>query len=54
MRRLPDLVGQYPRLAARDLIHVATCLHEGIGEIASTDRGFDEVAGIRRIDPTTI
>jgi predicted nucleic acid-binding protein len=52
MARLPDLVGRYPRLAARDLIHVATCLEEGIEAIVSPDHGFDEVTEIRRIDPT--
>lgn len=52
MRRLPDLISLYPSLDARDLVHVATCLHEGITEIISPDRGFDQVAGLRRIDPT--
>lgn len=51
MRRVPDLVDRYPRLAARDLVHVATCLHEGIAAIVSPDRGFDGVDGLRRIDP---
>ncbi len=51
-RRLPDLIARYPGLAARDLIHVATCQHEGISEIVSPDRGFDMVAGMRRLDPT--
>ncbi|MFI5291517.1 MAG: type II toxin-antitoxin system VapC family toxin [Candidatus Limnocylindrales bacterium] len=51
MRRVPALVTQYPKLGARDLIHVATCQHEGIDEIISPDRGFDAVAGLRRIDP---
>jgi uncharacterized protein len=51
VRRLPDLVGRYPALQARDLMHVATCVHEGITEIISPDRGFDEVAEVRRVDP---
>ena len=51
MRRVPDLVGRYPSLTARDAIHVATCLHEGIAEIVSADRAFDAVTEIRRIDP---
>ena len=51
MRRVPLLAGRYPTLAARDLIHVATCLHEGISEILTPDRGFDQVVEIRRIDP---
>lgn len=53
MRRLPALIEEYPSLAARDLVHIATCLEEGIAEIVSPDRGFDTVRGIRRIDPGT-
>jgi predicted nucleic acid-binding protein len=51
MRRVPDLVGRYPRLSSRDLVHVATCIHEGIPTIVSPDRAFDQVAEVRRIDP---
>ena len=51
VRRVPDLVRQYPALSARDLVHVATCLEEGIDTIISPDRGFDEVAEIKRLDP---
>lgn len=54
MRRLPDLVEQYPGLAARDLLHVATCQAEGISEIASPDRGFDAIPGLHRIDPGSL
>jgi predicted nucleic acid-binding protein len=52
MRRVPDLALKYPQLDARDVLHVATCIHEGITDIISPDRGFDQVAEIRRIDPT--
>lgn len=51
MRRVPDLAARYPGLAARDLIHIATCIHDGIPEIISADRGLDRVAEVRRIDP---
>ncbi len=51
MRRMPDLVRTHPRLPARDLLHVATCREAGIEAIVSPDRGFDEVAGLYRIDP---
>ena len=51
MRRVPDLALRYPSLDARDLVHVATCIHEGITEIVSPDRAFDQVAEVRRIDP---
>lgn len=49
MDRMPGLVERYPALAARDLVHVATCLEAGIGVIVSPDRGFDVVREIRRV-----
>ena len=54
MRRVPGLVDAYPALSARDLIHVATCISEGIDIIVSPDRGFDQVREIRRLDPTEV
>ena len=51
MRRMPDLIERYQSLAGRDLIHVATCLEEGIADIVSPDRGFDVVPEINRIAP---
>ncbi len=54
MRRLPPLVTRYPGLSARDLIHVATCLIEGIEVIISPDRAFDQVQEIRRLDPVDV
>lgn len=51
MRRVPEIARRYPILSPRDLIHVATCIHEGITEILSTDRGFDVVQEVRRIAP---
>lgn len=53
MRRVPDLATRYPHLQARDLVHVATCIHEGIVDIISPDQGFDTVTEVRRIDPLT-
>ena len=54
MRRMPALLGLYPALSARDLVHVATCLEEGIEAIVSPDGGFDQVREIRRIDPPAL
>jgi predicted nucleic acid-binding protein len=51
VRRVPDLARRYPALSARDLIHLATCIHEGIEEIISTDQSFDTVREVRRIAP---
>lgn len=45
---------RYPALSARDAIHVATCLHQGITEILSPDRAFEAVPGLRRIDPAVM
>lgn len=50
MDRMPELVGRYPSLAARDLVHVATSLEAGIDTIVSPDRGLDAVSEIRRLD----
>jgi predicted nucleic acid-binding protein len=51
MDRMPDLVSRYPTLAARDLVHVATCLEEEIGVIVSPDRGFATVRELRLVAP---
>lgn len=51
MDRMPALVEGYPGLAARDLVHLATCLEEGITTIVSPDRGFDDVPQVARVDP---
>lgn len=41
----------HPRLDARDSVFAAVALNRGIDTILSPDRGFDEVGGLRRIDP---
>lgn len=51
MRRAISLAGRYHRLSARDLVHVATCIVEGIETIITPDTGFDQVTEVRRIDP---
>ena len=51
MQRMPGLVERYERLSARDLIHVATFVEEGIGSIVSPGRGFNEVTEITRLAP---
>lgn len=38
-------------LGSNDRIHVATCALNGIDAIVSADRDFDEVRGLRRVDP---
>lgn len=49
VERARSLVQNHASLSARDAIHVAVMQREGIPTVMSFDRGFDEVAGIRRL-----
>lgn len=40
-----------PGLQMRDAIHVATAAQHGLSVVLSTDRAFDDIPGLRRIDP---
>lgn len=40
-----------PSLDTLDRVHAATCLANGIERIVSSDKGFDRVRGLRRVDP---
>lgn len=44
-----DLVHAHPRLSARDAVHAAVMRRREITEVLSFDRGFDTVAGIKRL-----
>jgi len=44
---LPDV-----QVGARDCVHAATALSYGIEAIVTSDKAFDSVPGLRRIDPT--
>lgn len=46
-----DLLGRYARLDARDAVFAALALNRGIDAILATDRAFEEVEGLERIDP---
>jgi predicted nucleic acid-binding protein len=46
-----DLFESHERLDARDAVFAALAINRGIDAILSTDRGFDEVGGLERIDP---
>ncbi|MFQ5796899.1 MAG: type II toxin-antitoxin system VapC family toxin [Candidatus Bipolaricaulia bacterium] len=39
---------------ARDLIHVAVMQNNGFSQIISTDTHFDQIQGIRRLDPKAL
>jgi len=51
IRRVRQLGERYSGLKARDLIHAAVMLENGLTRILSTDRHFDRLAEIVRIDP---
>jgi len=47
-----DLFEANPGLDARDAVFAAVALNRGIEVILTTDRAFDEVRGLERIDPS--
>ena len=51
IRRVRQLAERCPGLKARALIHAAVMLENGLTHILSTDRHFDRLAEIERIDP---
>jgi hypothetical protein len=44
-----DIIHAHETLSARDALHAAVMRRNQITEIASFDRGFDAIAGIRRL-----
>jgi len=51
--RALDLLKESPSINARDAVHAATMLNNGIEKILSTDTHFDKIKGIQRISPET-
>ena len=49
VERARDVVLGYPRLSARDAIHVAIMERERVTRILSFDAGFDTVPGLERL-----
>jgi len=45
------LLKTYPSINARDAVHAATMLNNGLGSILSADPHFDIIKGIKRIGP---
>ncbi|MEA2271778.1 MAG: uncharacterized protein QOI98_486, partial [Solirubrobacteraceae bacterium] len=45
------LVTQHDRLGLRDAVFAATALNRGVPLLLSPDTAFDNVDGLRRIDP---
>jgi len=51
MQKACELLRLYPKLPVRDAIHAATMTQNGIHQIISVDTDFDQIEGIRRIEP---
>lgn len=51
VRRGLDLFERNPKLDARDAVFAALALNREIDAILSTDRAFDEIGELQRIDP---
>lgn len=48
---LLTLVERHDQLQPRDAVFAATALNREMPVILSPDRGFDAIAGLRRVDP---
>ncbi len=46
-----ELFVRHPSLDARDALFAAVAQNRGIAKILSSDRAFDDVSGIERVDP---
>lgn len=51
MVRASDFLENFHGLEVRDAVHVATMVSGGLNVIVSSDKHFDSVPGIQRIDP---
>lgn len=49
--RVPKLLERYGGLSARDLVHVATCVENGLDTIVSPDAGFADVREVTAQTP---
>ena len=47
-----DLFETHESLDAQDAVFAALAINRGIDAILATDRSFDEIEGLKRIDPT--
>ena len=51
MDRARELLDVHDGMMARDALHAAVVLTEGLDAICSYDRDFDGIVGLRRIEP---
>ena len=45
------LLDDFTRISARDALHAAVVITQGLDALCSYDRGFDQIEAIRRIEP---
>lgn len=48
------ILDRHARLAARDALHAAVCQEAGFDGICSFDRAFDQILGLRRLEPSRV
>jgi len=51
LNRARDLLAEVPGLRSRDAVHAAVMINNGVEWIASFDKHFDRIPGIRRLEP---
>jgi predicted nucleic acid-binding protein len=51
VERARDILDAHEGASARDALHAAACQHTGADAICSFDRDFDDIDGVRRIEP---
>ena len=52
MQRGIDLFEDHDHLDARDAVFAALAINRGIDAILATDRAFEGIKGLERVDPT--
>lgn len=45
-----SLIGSVAGVSARDAVHAAVMLNNGVSQIATFDAGFEEIPGVKRFD----
>lgn len=53
-RELGDGLPPDSGVSARDLLHAAVARRHGLSQIVTTDRGFDAIPGLVRVDPRAL
>jgi len=49
-----DLIEQVPSIRGRDAVHAATALVFGPPVVVTPDRAFDDIPGLRRVEPAML